>query len=44
MAGSMIAGKLSVWPKHLFRIRTVKTCAPLAQNIPVVRFFGGTAT
>ena len=44
MAGSMIAGKLSVWPKHLFRIQTVKTCAPLAQKLRVVRFFGDTAT
>ena len=37
-------GKLSVWPKHLFRIRTVKTCAPLARKKPVVGFFGSTVT
>jgi hypothetical protein len=40
----MIAGKLSVWPKHPFQIRTVKTCAALARKKPVVGFFGGTVT
>jgi hypothetical protein len=44
MAGSTIAGKLSACPKHLFQIQTVKTFAPLAQNLRVVRFFGDTAT
>jgi hypothetical protein len=44
MAGSTIAGKLSVLPKRLFRIQMVKTCAPSAQNLRAVRFIGDTAT
>jgi hypothetical protein len=44
MAGSTIAGKLSVWPKHLFQIQTAKTCVLLAPKKRVVRFFGETAT
>jgi hypothetical protein len=44
MAGSTIAGKLSVWPKHLFQIQTVKTFAPSAHTVRVFRFFGDTAT
>jgi len=32
MAGSTIAGKTSVCPKHLFQIQTVKTFAPLART------------
>jgi hypothetical protein len=44
MAGSTIAGKLSVWPKHLFQIQTVKTFAPSAHTLRVVRFFGNSST
>src|SRR5215472_6512608 len=33
MVGSTIAGKMSVWPKRLFQIQTVKTFALLAQNL-----------
>jgi hypothetical protein len=43
MAGSTIAGKLSVLQKQLFQIQTVRTCAPLAQNLRVARFFGDMA-